>query len=267
MRACFAFFKMQFIKGLQYRTAAWAGVFTQFFWGFMEMMLYRTLYADHAAQFPMQLSALGSYIWLRQALFAMLNTWSAENELFDSVLSGNIAYELCRPVGIYGMWFARTAALRMSRAAMRFLPVILFAALLPAPWGLELPASTAAFAAFLISLALTLGVTCAFTLILYFSCFFTVSSDGVRAVVAPVASILSGELLPLPFMPDWMGRILGYSPFGAMMNSPLRIYGGDIAGAATGETLLLQAFWLLVMVALGKILQEKGMKKLSVLGG
>lgn len=43
MRACFAFFKMQFIKGLQYRTAAWAGVFTQFFWGFMEMMLYRTL--------------------------------------------------------------------------------------------------------------------------------------------------------------------------------------------------------------------------------
>ena len=64
-----------------------------------------------------------------------------------------------------------------------------------------------------------------------------------------------------------MGRILGYSPFGAMMNAPLRIYGGDIAGAATGETLLLQAFWLLVMVALGKILQEKGMKKLSVLGG
>ena len=25
MRACFAFFKMQFIKGLQYRAAAWAG--------------------------------------------------------------------------------------------------------------------------------------------------------------------------------------------------------------------------------------------------
>ena len=131
MRACFAFFKMQFIKGLQYRAAAWAGVFTQFFWGFMEMQLYRALYADHTAAFPMRLTALGNYIWLRQALFAMLNTWSAENELFDSVLSGNIAYELCRPVGIYGMWFSRTAALRTSRAALRCLPILVFSFLLP----------------------------------------------------------------------------------------------------------------------------------------
>ena len=35
MRACLTFFKMRLINGLQYRTAAWAGVFTQFFWGFM----------------------------------------------------------------------------------------------------------------------------------------------------------------------------------------------------------------------------------------
>lgn len=267
MKACFAFFKMQFVKGLQYRTAAWAGIFTQFFWGFMEIMLYRTIYREHTAQFPMQLTAFCSYVWLRQALFAMLNTWSAENELFDSVLSGNIAYELCRPVGIYGMWFARTAALRLSRAAMRFLPVIVLAALLPAPWGLSLPASAAAFAGFLISLVLALCVTSAFTLILYFSCFFTVSSDGVRAVVAPVVSILSGELLPLPFMPDWMGRILGYSPFGAMMNAPLRIYGGDIAGDAMGNMLLLQALWLVAMIAFGVFLQRRGLKKLAVLGG
>ena len=267
MRACFAFFKMQFIKGLQYRAAAWAGVFTQFFWGFMEMQLYRALYADHTAAFPMRLTALGNYIWLRQALFAMLNTWSAENELFDSVLSGNIAYELCRPVGIYGMWFSRTAALRTSRAALRCLPILVFSFLLPAPWGMTLPVSAIAFAEFLLSLLLAVGVTCAFTLILYFSCFYTVSSDGIRAIVAPVVSILSGELLPLPFLPDGLARILNVSPFGAMMNAPLRIYGGDIAGAEAASMLALQAFWLIAMVALGKFMQVKGMKKLAIVGG
>ena len=82
-----------------------------------------------------------------------------------------------------------------------------------------------------------------------------------------VVSILSGELLPLPFLPDGLAQILNVSPFGAMMNAPLRIYGGDIAGAEAASMLALQAFWLIAMVALGKFMQVKGMKKLAIVGG
>ena len=83
-RACVSYFRMQLINGLQYRVAAWAGVFTQFSWGFMEIQLYRALYADHAGAFPMALGALVSYIWLRQAFLAIFNTWTFENALFQS---------------------------------------------------------------------------------------------------------------------------------------------------------------------------------------
>ena len=41
MKACLSFFRMRLINGMQYRTAAWAGIVTQFFWGFMEILLYR----------------------------------------------------------------------------------------------------------------------------------------------------------------------------------------------------------------------------------
>ena len=44
MRACLAFFRMRLVNGLQYRTAAYAGIFTQFFWGFMEIQLYGAFY-------------------------------------------------------------------------------------------------------------------------------------------------------------------------------------------------------------------------------
>lgn len=267
MRSYLSFFRMQLIKGLQYRTAAWAGVFTQFFWGFMEIQLYRALYAAHAERFPMALGSVVCYIWLRQAFLALFNTWSYEHELFDMILSGSVAYELCRPVGVYGMWFVRNAALRVSRAALRCGPILVVAALLPAPWGLRLPAGWGAFGAFLLSMLLTLGVTTAFTLIVYFSCFYTLSSEGLRSILSPVTEFLSGSIVPLPFMPAWLAGILRYSPFGAMLNAPLRIYSGDIAGGALCEALLLQAFWLVALGLFGWLLQHRGIRRLCLQGG
>lgn len=255
------------MNGLQYRTAALAGVITQFFWGFMEIQLYRAFYADHAAAFPMQFSHLVSYIWLRQAFLALLNTWTYENELFDMILNGNVAYELCRPASLYGMWFCRTAALRLSRAALRFWPILAVAMLLPEPWRMHLAATPLTFVWFFLSMAMTLSVNAAFTLIVYFSCFYTLSSDGIRAILVPMTDFLCGGVIPLPFMPAPLARILQYSPFGAMANAPLRIYSGDIAGRALAETMLLQVFWLTMLILIGRWMQRRGMRRLCVQGG
>lgn len=267
LKAYLAFFRLRMINTFQYRTAAWAGVFTQFFWGFMEIQLYRAFYAEHAAAFPMTLDALVSYIWLRQAFLAMLSTWIFEKELFSIVLDGNIAYELCRPVSVYGMWFTRTAAVRLSRAAMRCWPILLVAFLLPDPWGMNLPAGPVAFAAFLLSMILGLCLASALALIVYFSCFFTISADGIRAVFTPLSDFLSGGIIPLPFMPAWLIPFVQYAPFSSILSTPLRIYSGDISGAALTEALLLQAFWLAALVAIGWFMQKKGLKKLCVQGG
>lgn len=114
---------------------------------------------------------------------------------------------------------------------------------------------------------LTLCVTAAYTLIVYFSCFYTVSSDGVRAVLTPISDFLCGGIIPLPFMPDRLAAIIKYSPFGAMLNAPLRIYSGDIAGSAMVETLVLQLAWFIVLAGIGYVMQRRGMKKLCIQGG
>ena len=114
---------------------------------------------------------------------------------------------------------------------------------------------------------MTLGVTVAFTLIVYFSCFYTFSSDGLRAILTPVSDLLAGGLLPIPFMPAFFQKIIKFSPFGSMLNAPLRIYSGNISGAETVETMLLQLFWLIALMCAGMALQRKGVKKLSVQGG
>ena len=45
-----SFFRLRFAMGLQYRTAALAGIVTQFVWGFMEIMIFKAFYRADAAR-------------------------------------------------------------------------------------------------------------------------------------------------------------------------------------------------------------------------
>lgn len=48
--------------------------------------------------------------------------WFFEMDIFESIEKGTIAYELCRPLDIYNMWFARNMATRLSKALLRSVP-------------------------------------------------------------------------------------------------------------------------------------------------
>ena len=117
--------------GLQYRAAALSGVVTQIVWGLIECLTFRAFQQADPSAYPMAFSATVSYIWLREAFFSAFRTWQTDGEVFDSIMDGGIAYELCRPVSIYNMWFARTVASRISMAALRSIPLLMVAFLLP----------------------------------------------------------------------------------------------------------------------------------------
>ena len=139
MKAYFTFFKIRFINGLQYRAAAYAGVATQFAWGFMTILMFSAFYKSNPENFPMTFENLTTYIWLQQSFLALFMAWFFDNEIFDSISSGNVAYELCRPTGLYEMWFVRSLSSRIYRVVLRCSPILIVAAFLPAPYGISLP--------------------------------------------------------------------------------------------------------------------------------
>lgn len=147
----------------------------------------------------MTLSATASYIWLQQAFLAFFAAWMMENEIFDSVVNGNIAYEMCRPIRIYNMWFSRSLANRVSRAVLRCFPILLVAAFVPAPYGIAAPASVTHFMIFLITLILGLLVTIAFCMLVYGLTFFTISPQGLRMVFVSMVEFFAGAVIPIPF--------------------------------------------------------------------
>ena len=267
MKKYLSFFRVRFMLGLQYRTAALAGMVTQFFWGGMNILMYGAFYEADASAFPMTLQATSSYIWLQQAFLMLFAAWLLENEIFDDIVSGNVAYELCRPVNIYDMWFARSAANRVSRAVLRSFPILFVAALLPAPYGMSAPASAGHFILFLITAVLGFLVTVAFFMLVYALTFYTVSPNGLRILISSVVEFFAGAIIPLPFFPDGVRQVMELLPFASMQNVPLRIYSASMTGAQAWEAAALQVFWLIVLTAAGRGLCAHALRRMTVQGG
>ncbi len=253
--------------GVQYRAAALAGVVTQFVWGGMEILIFKAFYEANAEAFPMTFQATTSYIWLQQAFLAFFMAWMMESEIFDSIVNGNIAYELCRPVRIYSMWFARSVANRLSKGVLRCFPILIFAAFLPAPYGMAAPESISSFLWFLLTMVLGLLVTVSFCMLIYVLTFFTISPQGLRIFFVSMVEFFAGSVIPLPFFPDKIRTIMELLPFAAMQNVPLRIYSGDLAGTYLIKPIVLQVIWLILLTVFGYFLCRYAEKRVSLQGG
>jgi len=262
-----ALFRMRFINALQYRAAATAGVSTQFAWGFMEILAFSAFFRSNPAAFPMEFSHTVTYIWLQQAFLALFMSWFWENDIADSILSGAISYELTRPMDLYNRWYCQTVAGRLSRATLRCLPILVVGFIVPGPYGLSLPAGAGAFALFALSAALALGVVAAFSMLMYISLFYTISSLGVRSVLGVLSDFLSGHIIPLPFFPQRIRVVAEFLPFASMQNMPLRIYSGNISGADAFWGIGLQLFWLVTLAAAGRAAMRRAVKRVVVQGG
>lgn len=267
MSAYLSFFKIRFINGLQYRAAAYAGVATQFAWGFMYIMLYETFYNSNLKMAPMKFSELASYIWLQQAFLAIFFTWFLDGDIFSSISNGNVAYELCRPLNLYNTWFVKNCSLRLSKAVLRCFPILIIAFFLPEPYKFSLPNSALSFLLFLVSMFLGFMLVVAYCMLVYIFTFYTISPMGVRIILVMTADFFSGGLVPLPFLPDWFVKYINFSPFGFMQNVPLRIYSGNISPQAAITDMLAQIIWIAILVIIGKFALAKAIKRVVVQGG
>lgn len=144
-----SFFAARLRMLLQYRGAAFGGMVTQVVFGLILVMVYEAFSASSNAPQPMSFAQVRSYIWLGQALLALL-PWNVEAELRVMIRTGGVAHELLRPLRLYPLWLARTLASRLAPALLRALPIF---ALALASFGLELPPSPAAALAWLAATA------------------------------------------------------------------------------------------------------------------
>ena len=177
---------------------------------------------------------------------------SADGELNERVLSGGIAYDLCRPVDPWGWWFSRAVAQKLVGMLMRGAPMVLLQFLIPAGYRMALPSSWGAGAAFTVSLVAGLAVIAAVDAIRSAVVMRTLDSRGVeRHASAADDDLFAGNVIPLTAgVPARVAR--GLHPLPALCPGPgraqIRLY---LGGGGFLLTLCVQLGWLLALSWLG----------------
>ena len=263
MKAYFSVFRMRWKMELQYRGAVVGGFICQVFFGLILVALYRALYAGKPQAMP--LSAVTTYVWLQQAFFRML--LSSDDDLREKIRTGNIAYDLCRPVQMYGYYYARIAAQKLLGSLMRAAPMLIFALLLPEGWGLAAPSSLPALLAAMAGLMLGLLCVCALENVTMAFTMRTLDPRGVQAMLNLLMTLLAGNILPLTLFPDAWQKVITLLPYAQILDAPIRLYTGERTLTDVPGLLALQAGWVVVIVAFGLWLWQKNQKRLIVQGG
>ena len=263
MKSYLSAFRLRRKMELQYRGAMLGGILCQVFFGLILIALYRALYAGKPQQLP--LSRVVTYVWLQQAFFRMLV--ASDPDLLDKIRTGGIAYDLCRPLSLYGFYYVRIVAQKITGSLMRAVPMLAFAALLPDGWGLSLPASLPGLLLALAGLVLGLlcvsaleNITMAFTM-------RTLDPRGIQGMLNLLMMTLSGNILPLTLFPDSWQKVITLLPYAQLLDAPIRLYTGDTPPSSAPGILLLQAGWVVLLTALGVLLWNRHQKQLVLQGG
>ena len=270
-RPYLAAFRARFQLMLQYRAAALAGFATQCWWGAIRIMVFAAFYGAHAAAAPISLADAVTYVWLGQALLALL-PWVADPEIGQAVRTGGVGYDRLRPLDAYGYWYARTLGWMLARAVPRAVLMLLAAGIvLPlvglGAWAWRPPSGVAAALLFVPAFVLMTALGAAVLMLANIVVAASLNERGVNAVLTPLVIVFSGSLLPLDFFPDALRPFLHVQPFAGLVDIPFRIYFADLAGGAALQGLALQAGWTLALIGLGRLAMERMMRRLEMQGG
>lgn len=261
-----AIIRIRFMLLVQYRVAAVAGIATQFMFGFVKIIVLQAFYLSTTQAQPLTFSQAVGYVWLGQAMLRML-PWDGDGEIQALIRSGNVAYELCRPLNLYNHWYARAIALRVAPTLLRAIPVFLVTLfVLPPPYALSMP-TVGGFLAWILATLGALLLGCAITNLMNISMLWTISGEGIIRLVPAVVIVLSGMLVPLPLFPDWSQPLLELLPFAGLVDTPARFFTGQLAWPRIWGFMARQLIWTAILIAWGRWLLARGLKRVVVQGG
>lgn len=105
LKVYFSMFRIRFNHNLQYRAAVLGAILKGFLWSMMEILGYLAIYRVGGDSLPMELSRTVSYVWAHESFFVLFSVVFGDGEIYSAIRTGEVAYDLARPVGLYGRWF------------------------------------------------------------------------------------------------------------------------------------------------------------------
>ncbi|MDE5977081.1 MAG: ABC-2 family transporter protein, partial [Turicibacter sp.] len=99
-------------------------------------------------------------------------------------------------------------------------------------------------------------------------CLYTESIWGINIMKQVIVTLFSGAMIPIPFFPESLRKIVNYLPFQAIYNLPLKVLlNSSVDLEDLLHIILIQFFWIVVLFIISNYFWKTSIKIITVNGG
>ncbi|MEP7355992.1 MAG: ABC-2 family transporter protein [Anaerolineales bacterium] len=247
---------------LAYEWSTWLRILQNIVNTVVFVYFWRAMYSGTVTIGGLTLGATLTYILLAR-VFEPLADLDMLMEFGWRLSDGGIALQLVRPVDMQLAYFIQGLG-GLALALARQVPTLLLATFV---FGLRWPSDPAVWAVFIVSALLGRSVMFCLDWILGCLTFYTTEVWGLWVAVQALTLFLTGGLLPLNMMPDWLRVVVQSTPFAQSIYVPISLLSGLTPLAEAPRLLLGQAAWLLGMLVVSRLIFRVAVRSVTVQGG
>ena len=267
MRVWWELARRSFRRHATYRAATIGGLVPNIAFGYLRAYILLAVVVGAGGVAAYDAADVVTYSFATQALIvpiAIFGSGSSSIDLGERIKSGDVVTDLYRPLDFQGYWLAQD----VGRAAQGFLTrgLASFCAGFLA-FRLVVPDTPGEIAAATTTLVLAVLVSFAWRYLVALAGFWLVDDRGLTTLAGVLAMFLSGFLVPVAFFPAWLQTVAAASPFPAMVQLPVDVFLGHEDAAGVAAALATQLTWLVVLLAAGRAVGARALRKVVVQGG
>ncbi|MET9228837.1 ABC-2 family transporter protein [Lentzea sp. NPDC003310] len=205
-------------------------------------------------------AAANTYVWIGQGLLGFVLLWGT-NELAERVRSGDVVVDLYRPWNLQGALLAEDVGRGGFAFLTRLAPPVVFGMVL---FPFQFPQTAVQWPLFGVSALLALVISFGFRFLVEVSSFWLLDNRGLYGFWTISSGLLCGLTVPIAFFPEWARDVLWLTPFPAVLQAPIDVFLGH---GDWVKVIALQAFWAVVMLAIGHFVLQRAVRRVVVQGG
>lgn len=252
------------VMNTYWKSLAIGGV-TQVFFGIFRIIVVLTFSKNDANM----IWFVPKYIWMTQIFFGLI-PWNMLED-FYMIKSGQISYELVRPITLYSLWMKKTLA---TRIAGIIIPMVLVTFISSSvlflfnmtEYMLTFP-TWIFFLLFLLSIAVSFILSAEITVFFNAITLYTVDASGSVGIFNTLSYFLSGMVIPLSLFPTVLQGFFIFQPYKGVIDTPAMIFSQQYTIRESLYFIGLQVMWVLILYVLNTKLIASGIKKLVIQGG
>jgi ABC-2 type transport system permease protein len=247
---------------LAYSLWFWIGLILNTIQMMVFVFFWRGVYAGNTTIGGLDLQTTLNYILLAQ-IFNALTDANMIWEFGTQIREGNIAHILLRPVDTQFSYYI----ISLANAATGIIWQIPMAIVATFFFGLTWSLDPAVWGAFLISALLGRTVLYFFDYLLGCLTFYTTEVWGLGVLIFGVGLFLSGSMVPLAMMPDWLRTFVLALPFAQTLAVPISILSGIAPLTEAPRLWLIQLVWIAGLFVVSRLFFGLAIRKVTVQGG